>query len=259
LLESELFGYVEGAFTGAKRGGKVGLFEEANGGTIFLDEIGEISLSVQAKLLRVLQEREIVKVGDSHPVPVDVRVITATNANLEAELRAGRFREDLYYRLNVIPIIIPPLRQRRSDIPPLVHHLTRRFNQDYGRCVERVSDEAMTVLLDYQWPGNVRELENVLGRAMINMRLGDTVIEYGHLPVMKANPAVNNWETVDERSIPLFPTSSEGSYEELQRQWERGLLSSALQKSNGNKTKAAQELRMSIRNFYYKLDKHKLL
>lgn len=256
LLESELFGYVEGAFTGAKRGGKVGLFEEANEGTIFLDEIGEVSLNLQAKLLRVLQEREIVKVGDNRSFNVNVRVIAATNANLEAELRTGKFREDLYYRLNVIPIIIPPLRQRRDDIPLLAHHLLGSFNQEYGRCVERVSDEALQILMGYRWPGNVRELENILGRAIINMRIGETVVEQRHLPVLSL-PNLNYSGTYAELISSALP-EEEGGFDGLQRRWERALLLATLQRTGGNKTKAAQQLKMSIRNFYYKLERHSL-
>ncbi|HZK84843.1 MAG TPA: sigma-54-dependent Fis family transcriptional regulator [Desulfosporosinus sp.] len=258
LLESELFGYVEGAFTGAKRGGKVGLFEEANGGTIFLDEIGEISQNLQAKLLRVLQEREIVKVGDNRAFNVDVRVIAATNANLEAELRAGKFREDLYYRLNVIPLIIPPLRQRRDDIPLLVHHLIGSFNQDYGRCVEGISDDALQILMEYHWPGNVRELENILGRAIINMRIGETVVEKYHLPVLTLpinSVSEGPYAVVTDSGLPV----EESGFDGLQRQWERALLIAALQRTEGNKTKAAQHLKMSIRNFYYKLERHGLI
>lgn len=258
LLESELFGYVEGAFTGAKRGGKTGLLEEANGGTIFLDEIGEISLSLQAKLLRVLQEREIVKVGDNRSTTIDVRVITATNANLEAELRAGRFREDLYYRLNVIPVLIPPLRQRREDIPLLVHHLIGSFNQDYGRCVEGVSDEVLQILMEYHWPGNVRELENILGRAIINMRLGENLVELQHLSVLTL-PNANYPEIGFVNLGQSKETLEEGGFEGLQRQWERAILLLTLQRHGGNKTKAAQELKMSIRNFYYKLERHSLI
>ncbi|AFM42219.1 PAS domain S-box [Desulfosporosinus acidiphilus SJ4] len=258
LLESELFGYVEGAFTGAKRGGKIGLFEEANGGTIFLDEIGEISLNLQAKLLRVLQEREIVRVGDNRAFHVDVRVIAATNANLEAELRAGRFREDLYYRLNVVPVIIPPLRQRKEDIPLLVHHLIAGFNQEYGRCVEKISQEALQILTGYHWPGNVRELENILGRAIINMKINETVVEMQHLPVLP----LPNLNPVESRMHELQDISSQEEtmgFEALQRQWERNLLLTALQRTGGNKTKAAQQLKMSIRNFYYKLERHALI
>jgi PAS domain S-box-containing protein len=258
LLESELFGYVEGAFTGAKRGGKTGLFEEANGGTIFLDEIGEISLNLQAKLLRVLQEREIVKVGDNRSFTVDVRVIAATNANLEAGLRAGKFREDLYYRLNVIPVMIPPLRQRRDDIPLLVHHLIGSFNQEYGRCVEGISNEALQILMGHHWPGNVRELENIIGRAIINMRMGETIIEQRHLPVLSL-PAVSYTEVRAAEDIIQAASVEEMGFDELQRQWERSLLLVTLQRTGGNKTKAAQQLKMSIRNFYYKLERHALI
>ncbi len=255
LLESELFGYVEGAFTGARRGGKTGLFEEANGGTLFLDEIGDISLNLQTKLLRVLQEREVIRVGDNQPISVDVRVIAATNANLEEKLRAGYFREDLYYRLNVIPVLIPPLRQRRSDIPHLVHHLIRRFNQDYGRCVEQVKEEALQILEQYDWPGNVRELENVLGRAIINMKVGDTVMEASYLPFLAHQPGPSRSEVavVGQVSVPAL-----ASFEEMQRQWEREVLMRTLAQAGGNKTKAAQILGMSIRNFYYKLERHNL-
>ena len=258
LLESELFGYVEGAFTGAKRGGKVGLFEEANGGTIFLDEIGEISLNLQAKLLRVLQEREIVRVGDNRSVHVDVRVIAATNANLEAELKTGRFREDLYYRLNVVPVFIPPLRQRKEDIPLLVHHLVASFNQEYGRCVERVSQEALQILVSYNWPGNVRELENILGRAIINMKINETVIELHHLPVLALpNVGISESRLVNSPA-PAVSEGDEG-FEELQKRWEHDLLLTALHKTSGNKTQAAKQLKMSIRNFYYKLERHGLI
>ncbi|WP_088187264.1 sigma-54-dependent Fis family transcriptional regulator [Desulfosporosinus sp. FKA] len=258
LLESELFGYVEGAFTGAKRGGKIGLFEEANGGTIFLDEIGEISLNLQAKLLRVLQEREIVRVGDNRAFHVDVRVIAATNANLEAELRTGRFREDLYYRLNVVPVIIPPLRQRKDDIPLLVHHLIASFNQEYGRCVERIGDDALQILLNYHWPGNIRELENILGRAIINMRINETVIELLHLPVLPLpNSNIMDLKMLEVQDITVG--EEDIGFEALQRQWERNLLLATLQRTGGNKTKAAKLLQMSIRNFYYKLERHALI
>lgn len=164
LLESELFGYEEGAFTGAKRGGKKGLFEEASGGTLFLDEIGEMPLETQSKLLRVLQEKEIVRVGGTQSIPVDVRVIAATNVNLEQAIQDGTFREDLYYRINVMPINIPPLRQRIADIPLLTEHFVQKFNLEYGRQIKTVSSRALDDLKTYTWPGNVRELENVISR-----------------------------------------------------------------------------------------------
>ncbi|HZW83562.1 MAG TPA: sigma-54-dependent Fis family transcriptional regulator [Candidatus Deferrimicrobium sp.] len=251
ILESELFGYVEGAFTGAKRGGKKGLFEEASDGTIFLDEIGEISSGLQSKLLRVLQEKEIVRVGDNRPVGVDVRIIAATNANLEDKIKHGAFREDLYYRLNVFPIYIPPLRQRREDIPLLVNFLIRKFNQEYGRNIEGISQGALESLTEYNWPGNVRELENILGRAIINMRGGENEIEKYHLPLLeltRVNPPI---ESVSEKY-------SGQSYQELYQDWEKNLLERVLEQTMGNKTKTAQQLKMSVRNLYYKLEKYGL-
>ncbi len=250
ILESELFGYVEGAFTGAKRGGKRGLFEEAHGGTIFLDEIGEISVGLQSKLLRVLQEREIVRVGDNRAVNVDVRVIAATNANLEEKIKSGTFREDLYYRLNVFPIYIPPLRHRRNDLPLLVNGLIRKFNQEFGRSMEGISPGAMDVLVKYNWPGNVRELENILGRAIINMRSGEQVIERNHLPQL---------EVRDSEPVSLAQGDYRGeSFDELYVSWEKNLLINVLQKTKGNKTRAAQLLKISIRNLYYKMKKYGL-
>ncbi|MGG3924090.1 sigma 54-interacting transcriptional regulator, partial [Geobacillus thermodenitrificans] len=203
LLESELFGYEEGAFSGARRGGKRGLFEEANNGSIFLDEIGELSASTQAKLLRVLQEREIVRVGGTKPIPINVRVIAATNVNLEKAIADGTFREDLYYRLNRMPIYIPPLRARKEDIPALCRHLIQKLNQDYGRNVEGVTNEAMARLLAYDWPGNVRELENVLGRAMIFMKFHEVMIDVEHLPPL-ATPSPTTVSRV-EAEEPLRP------------------------------------------------------
>lgn len=265
LLESELFGYVEGAFTGARRGGKIGLFEEANGGTLFLDEIGSISLNLQVKLLRVLQEKELIRVGDNHPIPIDVRVIAATHVNLEEKIRRGEFREDLYYRLNVIPLVIPPLRQRRSDITLLGEHLLRRLNQDYGRNVERIGDEAIRILEHYTWPGNVRELENVLGRAIINMKLGESRIEAHHLPILQTTDPLQRNPVFWEMSLKdhskedvLSGHFYEEGFTSLQRKWERELLIEVMQKTRGNKTKAAQLLKISLRNLYYKLERHGL-
>ncbi len=167
LLESELFGHVKGSFTGAIRD-KDGLFKVANAGTFLLDEIGETSLAIQVKLLRVLQEREIIPVGGTKPLKVDVRIIAATNRDLEKEVALGNFRPDLFYRLNVIPIVLPPLRDRRDDIPLLADHFLRRYHADYnGNLKGSVSDEAMDALMNYSWPGNVRELENVIERAVI--------------------------------------------------------------------------------------------
>ncbi|WP_422446971.1 sigma-54 interaction domain-containing protein [Thermoanaerobacterium sp. DL9XJH110] len=166
LLESELFGYEEGAFTGAKKGGKQGLFKYADKGTIFLDEIGELSPHLQVKLLRVLQEGRIRRVGADEEIPVDVRVIAATNRDLEKLMKSGQFRDDLYYRLNVIPIILPPLRERKEDIPILARHFIEKLSQKMNKKVEGISDEALEKLMNYDWPGNIRELSNVIERAM---------------------------------------------------------------------------------------------
>jgi DNA-binding NtrC family response regulator len=167
LLESELFGHVKGSFTGAIKD-KDGLFKVANGGTFLLDEIGETTLAIQVKLLRVLQEREIIPVGGTKPVKVDVRIIAATNRDLEKEVNLGNFRADLFYRLNVIPVTLPPLRDRRDDIPLLIDHFLRRYKSDYsGNLKETITDDALECLMAYKWPGNVRELENVVERAVI--------------------------------------------------------------------------------------------
>lgn len=252
LLESELFGYEEGAFTGARKGGKKGLFEEASGGTIFLDEIGKINLNLQAKLLRVLQEKEFTRVGGTKPVHVDVRIIVATNTNLERAVQEGTFREDLYYRLNVIPIFIPPLRKRKEDIPVLVHYLIRKFNQEYGRSVKACTDEALAILMEYDWPGNVRELENIIGRAMINAGFNSDLIRKQHIPPLgtlrdgdrdlMAPPAVEDWDGMSLRQI--------------MEETEKEVILRVLEKTEGNKTEAARELGIAVRSLYYKLDKY---
>jgi transcriptional regulator with PAS, ATPase and Fis domain len=249
LLESELFGYEEGAFTGAKRGGKRGLFEEASGGTIFLDEIGELSMSMQVKLLRVLQEREIIRVGGTKAIAIDVRVIAATHVNLESAIQAGRFREDLYYRLHVVPIHIPPLRQRGEDIKPLSLHLLRKYNLEYGRSVEEIAPETLHILTAYHWPGNVRELENVLGRAMINMRFNEKVIMPQHLPPLE-RPAAVNGVSPQAASAPTGKTLKQAVEEA-----EKAHILKELAAVGGNRTEAAKRLGISLRSLYYKLEK----
>ncbi|MFM1652820.1 sigma 54-interacting transcriptional regulator [Brevibacillus sp. B_LB10_24] len=251
LLESELFGYEEGAFTGAKRGGKPGLFEEASGGTIFLDEIGELSMSTQAKLLRVLQEREIVRVGGTKAIPINVRIITATHVNLESAIQTGQFREDLYYRLNVVPIHIPPLRQRGEDIYPLAMHLLRKHNLEYGRNVEGIAPAALQILCAYHWPGNVRELENVLGRAMINMKFSESTILPEHLPPLEAKGGMESDQQPANRkqamSSPLKAVLEEA---------ERYHIARVLAECGQNRTEAAKWLGISIRSLYYKMEKY---
>jgi PAS domain S-box-containing protein len=252
LLNSELFGYVEGAFTGASKGGKKGLFEKANGGTIFLDEIGEISPNTQAKILRALQEKEVIPVGGNQPINIDVRIIAATNIDLEKAVEEKAFRKDLYYRLNVFPIYISELKDRSSDIYLLCTHLIRKFNQEYGRNVNDISEDAIQALMDYNWPGNIRELENVIGRAMINMKIGEKVINFNHLPILLTNNKLLNntnksTQNRDNTSLKSFLEESEKNY-----------IKELLNKNKNNKTKTAKELEISIRSLYYKLEKYQL-
>ncbi|MCA0985959.1 sigma 54-interacting transcriptional regulator [Alkalihalobacillus algicola] len=248
LLESELFGYEDGAFSGAKQGGRRGLFEEANGGSIFLDEIGELSQSTQVKLLRVLQEKEIVRVGGTKPISINVRIIAATNAKLEKRIMDGSFREDLYYRLNRMPIQIPPLRQRKEDIDLLSHHLIAKINQDYGRNVEGITPKALEYLKQYEWPGNVRELENVLGRIVIHMDSVESVIQLSHIPSL-----LSETKSADLLSVERTP---EKSLSQLVDEFERKTIQQTLSYFDGNKTATSKALGVSLRNLYYKMDKH---
>ncbi|MGW8272994.1 MAG: sigma 54-interacting transcriptional regulator, partial [Thermodesulfovibrionales bacterium] len=236
-------------FTGAAKGGKKGLFEEASGGTIFLDEIGEIDFPLQSKLLRTLQEKELVRVGGTRPVAVDVRVIAATNANLEEKVRARTFREDLYYRLNVIPIQIPPLRDRKEDLAELAEHIVLKLNREFGRRVQGISDECMKSIVDYDWPGNVRELENVLGRAMISMRPQDTVMAREHLPPLPFD-TMRKAESPPEGSVPLARALAVAETVAIRR---------ALDVTEGNRSKAAVLLGISLRSLYYKMSRHGIM
>ena len=252
LQESQLFGYVEGAFTGASRRGHKGYFVESQGGTIFLDEIAESNLAVQTKLLRVLQEKEIVPVGASRPIPTDVRVIAATNVDLAAMVEKGRFRSDLFYRLHVLPIRIPPLRERREDIPPLLKALLNKLNREYNRHVEGITPEALALFCSYDWPGNVRELENMLGRALINMQPGEKMVLAEHLPL----PA-----PIFGRSVPgcegIPESRGEGcSLAEAHAVWEKAMLGRVMSIVDGNRTRAAQLLKISVRQLYNKLKRH---
>lgn len=250
LLESELFGYEEGAFTGAKRGGKRGLFEEADNGSIFLDEIGELTMNIQVKLLRVLQENEITRVGGTKPISLNVRVIAATNVNLEKGMANGSFREDLYYRLNQMPIYIPALRKYKKDIGLFCAHLIEKINQEYGRNVEGLTDTALTRLMEYDWPGNVRELDNILRRAIIFMQYNESFIDREHLLDL------NKPSLIEEAD--LVNGSLDQTLAELVEDFEKKIIVEALKKNSGNKTVTAKALGLSVRNLYYKLEKYKL-
>ncbi|WP_285768861.1 sigma 54-interacting transcriptional regulator [Peribacillus sp. SI8-4] len=254
LLESELFGYEEGAFTGANRGGKVGFFEEANQGSIFLDEVGELPANIQAKLLRVLQEREITRVGGTKPIAINVRVIAATNINLEKAIANGSFREDLYFRLNRMPIFIAPLRKRKEDLRELAEHLIHKINQEYGRSIEGITAAAIGKMQDYDWPGNVRELENILGRAIIFMKLNETIIDTQHIPDFIETISLKH-----DKEVPMPPVYVSGkTLSEIIDQYEAEIIEQAVHTYNGNKTLTAKALGISVRNLYYKMEKLKL-
>ncbi|MCU0561600.1 MAG: sigma-54 dependent transcriptional regulator [Desulfobacterales bacterium] len=233
LLESELFGYKKGAFTGADRD-KKGLFKEADGGTIFLDEIGELPLALQVKLLRVLQESELRPVGESRAMHVDARVIAATAKSLEEEVKKGRFREDLFYRLNVLTIRLPPLRERPEDIPHLARWFLQRFNAKMNKQVADISPGALSLLLDYAWPGNVRELENAIERAVLLAE--ERVLLPEHLPV----------EVGAGRKAAGCDVGTTGlSLKTAQRETERRLITRALEETGGNRTQASRLLEIS--------------
>lgn len=245
LLESELFGFQEGAFTGARRGGQVGKFELANGGTIFLDEIGDMSAQMQAKLLRVLQEKEVERLGDTRTRKIDVRVVTATNRQLEELISNGDFREDLYYRINVVTLNVPPLRERLDDLELLVEHFVQRFNKQFGQSVSGLATEVMDVFLSHNWPGNVRELENVIERAF-NV-LDGSVIQKKHLPLY-----------LQKAGLYLNPRVTRGGLPELVEEAEKEAIVDALSASSGNKRKAAQLLGISRAGLYKKLKRYQI-
>ncbi len=238
LLESELFGHVKGAFTGADRD-KVGRFQKADGGTIFLDEIGDISLPMQLRLLRVLQDRVFERVGDATPVKVDVRVIAATHQDLNERVHQGKMREDLYYRLKVVDISIPPLRKRCDDIPFLINHFIEKMNIKFSKNIECVSEDVNKIFMDYSWPGNIRELEHALEHAFIICHQSTITIE--HLPQRFRNlPAAKIFLSEEEKIIG------------------KEKLLEALKKSGWNKSKAARLLGVNVRTIYRKLEKYDL-
>jgi DNA-binding NtrC family response regulator len=240
ILEAELFGHEKGAFTGAEMR-KIGLFEQASGSTLFLDEVGDLKRDLQVKLLRALQEREILRVGGTERVRIDVRIVAATNQDLERDVREGRFREDLYYRLNVIPIVLPPLRDRRTDIPLLVDHFLAKYR---GNRPRGVSEDALKTLMAYDWPGNVRELESVVERALL-LGEGDLIVP-ADLPASLRSGAGGPRRAMD-LEIPEGGIDLEAV--------ERSLILKALEKAGGNVTRAARLLGLSRRTLQYRLEK----
>ncbi len=273
LMESELFGYEKGAFTGATSS-KPGRFELADGGTLFLDEIGEIPVEMQVKLLRAIQESEFERVGGLKTIKVDVRLITATNRDLEAEIKVGGFREDLYYRLNVVPLLIPPLRKRTGDIPLLVAHIIKKFNERLKKNLAGISDEALAVLESHAWPGNIRELENVLERTILFIASDRSTIERADLQLAPTNaptpipappahfpdasgvhaPVVMNDDDDDETGTG---EQASGSLKDIVRaetsRVERELIVKALDETGGNVTQAARLLKISRKSLQMKM------
>jgi Nif-specific regulatory protein len=243
LIESELFGHEKGAFTGATQQRK-GRFEMANGGTIFLDEIGDISPAVQVRLLRVLQERTFERVGSNENVPVNVRVLAATSRNLEKEIVEENFREDLYYRLNVFPIILPPLRERRSDIMLLADHFLQKYSEMYGKSIKRISTSAINMMMAYHWPGNVRELENCMERAVLTA--SDEVIHGYNLP-----PSL---QTSDETQTSIFPKDG-ADLKTMVESYEKEIITDTLKKHRGNAAASARYLNTTQRIINYRIQK----
>lgn len=245
LVESELFGYEEGAFTGAKKKGAIGKFELADKSTVFLDEIGDMPLHVQTKLLRVLQERKLERIGGQKPIPIDIRVICATNKDMEQMVKEGTFREDLYYRLNIIPIELPPLRKRKEDIPPLVEHYISYYNQKLNKHIRGVCPEVLQTMVNYNWPGNVRELKNIV-EYLANIVEGDEV-QLSDLPdhiVLRSTKGYDAW-----------------SLEKIMEEYEKRVLSNMLKEdaSLEDKERLADTLQISRATLYRKLKKHNLI
>jgi Nif-specific regulatory protein len=240
LIEAELFGHEKGAFTGANSR-KLGLFERADGGTLFLDEIGDLEPGLQVKLLRVLQQREVQRLGGTDMIKVDVRVITATHRNLEERMASGAFRDDLYYRLNVFSIFVPPLRERKADVLLLADHFVQKYSAEYGKQIKRISTPAIDMLMSYHWPGNIRELENVIVRAILVC--DESVIHGHHLP-----PTLQTAEASG--------TVTRGSLADLVASYERNLIEDALKTTRGNRAQASHLLQTTERILSYRLKQY---
>ena len=247
LMESELFGHERGAFTDAKEA-KAGTFERADGGTLFLDEVGELPLDAQVKLLRVLEERKITRIGGKKAIPVDVRIVAATNRNLDDEVKNGHFRLDLLYRLNVFTLILPPLRERKEDIPLLTNFFIRKYNRTLSLDVQSVSPEAISLLTSYDWPGNVRDLENAIQSSMILCTGG--VIRPEHLP-----DRIKGYELAEAQTVS---GSSGNSIREINAQMEKELIIEALKKHNFNRTLTAEALNISRKTLFNKMKRYGL-
>ena len=247
LIENELFGHEKGAFTDAKEA-QAGTFERANGGTLFLDEIGELPMDAQVKLLRVLEERKVTRIGGKRTIPVDVRIIAATNRNPEEEVQKGNFRLDLLYRLNVFTIRIPPLRERKNDIPQLVDFFIIKHNKALNLSVQSITGSAIEKIMEYGWPGNVRDLENAIQSAMI--LAPDGIIQTEHLPIR-----VRGYEQVDT-SVAIEPENS--SMRDINAQVEKEIISEALKKHNNNRTLTAEALNISRKTLFNKMKRYGL-
>ncbi len=246
LLESELFGHEKGAFTGAAFR-RIGRFEAADKGTILLDEIGDLTLGMQVKLLRVLQEKEFERLGGNHTIRVDVRVIAATNRDLEKAMKEGKFRDDLYYRLNVVSVVIPPLRERKEDIPALIDYFIKKYGEENSKKISGLTLEARDMLMRYDYPGNVRELENIIERAVVLSKGG--TISVSDLPIHMRVPA---------RDVSMDFRSSEGNLNKTLETIERRLILEALKETGGVQTRAAERLGISERVLRYKLKKYRI-
>ncbi|MFW5889477.1 MAG: sigma-54 interaction domain-containing protein, partial [Bacillota bacterium] len=244
LLESELFGYVEGAFTGASKKGKTGLFEQAHGGTLFLDEIGEVSLNTQAKLLRVFEERKIRKIGDDKLTPVDVRLILATNKSLSELVKKGKFREDLYYRINVLKLNLPPLRKREIDIPLLVNYFIKKSQNKTNKIIRGISTKGMELLKGLEWPGNVRQLENTIERLCVKS-------ESDYISKELVEETIENLAKNIERDIFNNYELPKKSLEEFEKE----IIKKVLEEEGGNKSSAAERLKIGRTTLWRKLNK----
>ena len=258
LLESELFGYEKGAFTDA-RIRRIGKFEQCNGGTIFLDEIGDMSLAIQSKLLRVLQEKEITRLGSNDPIKVDVRLVVATNKDLEKAIKDGGFREDLYYRLNVVAIDLPPLREKKDDIPELAHYFLKRFNNELNKNIIDINPEGMKKLCNYNWPGNIRELENVIKRACVLCK-GSHILS-GELSLDKKSDRVSakGIESLLDDLYNEVAVFSDENKQDIMSVIEKGLIIRALKATKGNQLQAAQILGINRNTLRSKIEKYAIM